>query len=139
MSAKADVSGTCIFRRVLAILNVTSQVSHSLLSESLGIKEELSKDVLNKLEKEAVVVRCDGDQFQVDKLTLQRKILPKYLGIKTDVGSIVKQTNEMTLDSNSRSIGGKRKKPSVVEEERKSKRMKSSACTKDISVNVPRD
>jgi len=138
MSAKADVSGTCIFRRVLAILNVTSQVSHSLLSESLGIKEELSKDVLNKLEKEAVVVRCDGDQFQVDKLTLQRMILPKYLGIKTDVGSIVKQTNEMSLDSNARSIGGKRKKPTVVEE-RKSKRMKGSACTKDISVNVPRD
>ena len=66
-------------------------------------------------------------------------ILPKYLGIRPDVGSIVKQTNEMTLDSNSRSIGGKRKKPSVVEEERKSKRMKGSACTKDISVNVPRD
>ena len=139
MSAKADVSGTCIFRRVLAILNVTSQVSHSLLSESLGIKEELSTNVLNKLEKEGVVVRCDGDQFQVDKLTLQRMILPKYLGIKTDVASIVKQTDEMTIDSNTKRVGDKRKKPSTVEEERKPKRMKRSAGTKDISVNNPRE
>ena len=68
MSAKAELSGTCIFRRVLSILNVTSQVSHSLLAESLGINEKLSKSVLNKLEKEGGVVRCDGDQFQVDLL-----------------------------------------------------------------------
>merc|ERR1719153_86726 len=136
MSAKADVSGTCIFRRVLAILNVTSKVSRSLLSENPGIKEELSKDVLNKLEKEAAVVRCDGDQFQVDKLTLQRMILPRYLGIKTDVVSILKQTSEMTLDSDTRRVGDKRKKSSMVEEKRKSKRMKGSASTKDINVNV---
>ena len=92
---------------------------------------------MNKLEKEGVVVRCDGDQFQVDKLTLQRMILPKYLGIKTDVASIVKQTDEMTIDSNTKRVGDKRKKPSTVEEERKPKRMKRSAGTKDISVNNP--
>ena len=116
-----------------------SQEKNYSQSYHLGIKEELSTNVLNKLEKEGVLVRCDGDQFQVDKLTLQRMILPKYLGIKTDVASIVKQTDEMTIDSNTKRVGDKRKKPSTVEEERKPKRMKRSAGTKDISVNNPRE
>ena len=141
MSSKADVSGTCMYRRVLAVLNVTGQVSLSTVAETFGISEELAEKVINKLEKENVVTQCAENQFEVNKLILQRVALPKYLGIKLDVASIVKQAGEMSIGNVDREVPGtggdgrvedKRKRGAGERESGRIKRIKGSVTNSKI-------
>jgi hypothetical protein len=136
MSTKPAVTVTCMYRRILAVLTVTEQVSLNSVAESLGISEQFAEKVVEKLEKENILRPFGGGQFRVDNQVLLQQALPKYLGIRPDVDSIVRQTGDLK-------ISGGRRKHRLEDSPRQgtegeAKRRKASASLSNISVTLPK-
>jgi meiosis-specific protein HOP1 len=97
MSAKPAMALTCLYRRVLAVLNVTQQISLLSLTEHLGITEEFAEQFIDRLLTENILTPTTGHLFDVNRQVLQQQALRKYLGIKYVEDSMVQQTDEMSI------------------------------------------
>jgi hypothetical protein len=95
--AKPEVALTCLYRRVLAVLNASQHISLVSLTENLCISEEFAEQFIEKLLTENILTVGTGHLFDVNRQVLQQHALRKYLGIKYVEDSMVQQTEEMNI------------------------------------------
>jgi meiosis-specific protein HOP1 len=99
MWAKPAVALTCLYRRVLAVLNTSQQISLVSLTEKLGISEELTEQFIERLLTDNILSPTSGLQFDVNRQVQLQHALRRYLGIKSVEDFNVQQNGERNISA----------------------------------------
>ena len=84
MSVNPAITQTCLFRRVLSLLNQEAVVTLQLVMSRLGVAQDTVDNLLQKLSMEGCLVE-EGGQWVVQREQFETTVLPKYLGRKRPV------------------------------------------------------
>merc|ERR1712096_98641 len=79
MSVNPAITYTCLFRRVLSLINKVNIVSLQLVMSKLGVEQDTANALLHKLSGEGWLAE-EGGQWVVQRVKFETVLLPKYLG-----------------------------------------------------------